>query len=194
MKRKAGLFLLAVMVAVSLGATIVASLAMYRLVSGLQDDEIHKIEASLTDRFAVFEDMLRSEHERITAHMAKVLPQIAAELERLGRKPADLSVDELDALTKKYGIQHIYFIDRAYTVFQTNLADRHEPRLSQGRVQGVPRFGVRRRQGHERRHRPVPGHGHAQDLQLLRPQGQRLHHRDLDRRPRPASPTATSPG
>ena len=27
-----------------------------------------------------------------------------------------------------------------------------------------------------------PGHGHAQDLQLLRPQGQRLHHRDLDRR------------
>ena len=122
MKRKAGLFLLAVMVAVSLGATIVASLAMYRLVSELQDDEIHKIEASLTDRFAVFEDMLRSEHERITAHMAKVLPQIAAELERLGRKPADLSVDELDALTKKYGIQHIYFIDRAYTVFQTNLA------------------------------------------------------------------------
>ena len=66
--------------------------------------------------------MLRSEHERITAHMAKVLPQIAAELERLGRKPADLSVDELDALTKKHGIQHIYFIDRAYTVFQTNLA------------------------------------------------------------------------
>ena len=61
---------------------------------------------------------------------------------------------------------------------------RHEPRLSQGRVQGVPRFGVRGRQGHERRHRPVPGHGHAQDLQLLRPQGQRLHHRDLDRCPR----------
>ena len=122
MKRKAGLFLLAVMVAVSLGATIVASLAMYRLVSELQDDEIHKIEASLTDRFAVFEELLRSEHERITARMAKVLPQIAADLERVGRKPADLSVDELDALTKKHGIQHIYFIDRAYTVFQTNLA------------------------------------------------------------------------
>jgi class 3 adenylate cyclase len=121
MKRKAGLFLLAVMIAVSLGATIVASLAMYRLVSQQQDVEIHKIEASLSDRFAVFEDMLRSEHERITAHMAKV-PQIAAELERLGRKPADLSVDELDALTRKYGIQHIYFIDRSYTVFQTNLA------------------------------------------------------------------------
>jgi len=122
MKRKAGLFLLAVMIAVSLGATIVASLAMYRLVSQQQNVEIHKIEASLTDRFAVFEDMLRSEHERITSHMAKVLPQIAAELERLDRKPADLSVDELDALTKKYGIQHIYFIDRSYTVFQTNLA------------------------------------------------------------------------
>ncbi len=122
MKRKAGLFLLAVMIAVSLGATLVASLAMYRLVSEQQDVEIHKIEASLSDRFAVFEDMLRSEHERITARMARVLPQIAAELDRLGRKPADLSVDELDELTKRYGIQHIYFIDRSYTVFQTNLA------------------------------------------------------------------------
>ena len=65
MKRKAGLFLLAVMVAVSLGATIVASLAMYRLVSELQDDEIHKIEASLSDRFAVFEELLPMEVRRI---------------------------------------------------------------------------------------------------------------------------------
>jgi class 3 adenylate cyclase len=122
MKRKVGLFLLAVMVAVSLGATIVASLAMYRLVSEQQDVEISKIEASLADRFTVFEAMLRSEHERITAHMAKVLPQIVAELRSLGRKPGDLSVAELDALAKKYGVQHIYFIDRSYKVFQTNLA------------------------------------------------------------------------
>jgi class 3 adenylate cyclase/HAMP domain-containing protein len=122
MKRKVGLFLLAVMVAVSLGATIVASLAMYRLVSNQQDVEIGKIEASLADRFAVFQDMLRSEHERITAHMAKVLPQIVAELKSLGRKPGDLSVAELDALARKYGVQHIYFIDRSYKVFQTNLA------------------------------------------------------------------------
>ena len=81
MKRKVGLFLFAVMVAVSLGATIVASLAMYRLVSEKQDAEIRNIEASLADRFDVFEIMLRTEHERITAHMDKVLPQIAAELE-----------------------------------------------------------------------------------------------------------------
>ena len=121
MKRKAGLFLLAVMIAVSLGATIVASLAMYRLVSRQQDVEIHKIEASLSDRFAVFEDMLRSEHVRITDRMAKVLPQIVVDLESLGRQPADLSVAELDVLAKKYGIQHIYFIDREPKVFQTNL-------------------------------------------------------------------------
>src|SRR5271170_3416699 len=117
MKRKAGLFLLAVMIAVSLGATIVASLAMYRLVSQQQDVEIQKIEASLSDRFAVFEDLLRSEHVRITDRMAKVLPEIAAELESLGRGPADLSVAELDALVKKYGIQNIYFIDREPKVF-----------------------------------------------------------------------------
>jgi class 3 adenylate cyclase len=122
MKRKAGLFLLAVMVAVSLGATIVASLAMYRLVSDQQDIEISKIEASLSNRFAVFETMLRDQHERITAQMGKVLPEIAAEFEGLGRQPQDLSVAQLDALVKKYGIQHIYFINRAHRVFQTNLA------------------------------------------------------------------------
>lgn len=122
MKRKVGLFLFAVMVAVSLVATLVASLAMYRLVSGTQAEEIRTIEASLSDRFSVFETMLRSEHGRIVAHMEKVLPEIAADFEGLDRNPKDLSVAELDALVKKYGVQHIYFIDRSHKVFQTNLA------------------------------------------------------------------------
>ena len=99
MKRKVGLFLFAVMLAVSVGATVVASLAMYRLVSDKQDNEIRRLEASLSDRFAVFETMLRSQHQRITAHMDKVLPAIVAELESSGRNPADLSVADLDALS-----------------------------------------------------------------------------------------------
>jgi len=121
MKRKVNLFLLAVIVAVSLGATVVASLAMYRLVAEKQANEIHRLEASLTERFAVFEAMLKSQHERIVAHMEAVLPQIADELEKLGRTPEDLSAAELDKLTRKYGVQHIYFIDRKHKVFQTNL-------------------------------------------------------------------------
>ena len=121
MKRKVNLFLFAVMVAVSLGATVVASLAMYRLVAEKQANEIHRLEASLTERFAVFEAMLKSQHERIVAHMEAVLPQIADELEKLGRTPEDLSAAELDKLTRKYGVQHIYFIDRKHKVFQTNL-------------------------------------------------------------------------
>ena len=84
--------------------------------------EIHRLEASLTERFAVFETMLRSQHERITAHMDKVLPEIVTEIESLGTKDRGLSVTELNPLTKKYDIQHIYFIDRAHKVFQTNLA------------------------------------------------------------------------
>jgi class 3 adenylate cyclase/HAMP domain-containing protein len=120
MKRKVGLFLLAVMVAVSLGAIVVTSLAMYRLASDRHAEEIRKIEASLSDRFAVFETMLKDQHARIVAHMDKVLPEIAAELERTGRTPSQLSVADLDALTKRHGIQHIYFIDRAHKVFQTN--------------------------------------------------------------------------
>ncbi|MDB5489043.1 MAG: adenylate/guanylate cyclase protein, partial [Reyranella sp.] len=80
MKRKVGLFLIAVLVAVSLGATIVASLAMYRLVSGLQDEDLRRIEASLSERFDVFETMLRSENRRNTAVMEKVLPQIEADV------------------------------------------------------------------------------------------------------------------
>lgn len=121
MKRKVGLFLFAVMLAVSVGATVVASLAMYRLVSDKQANEIRRLEASLSDRFAVFETMLRSQHQRITAHMDKVMPAIVAEFESSGRKPGDLSKADLDALTTKYDVQHIYFIDRSHKVFQTNL-------------------------------------------------------------------------
>ena len=122
MKRKVSLFLFAVVLAVSVGATVVASLAMYRLVSEKQDNEIRRLEDSLSDRFAVFETMLRSQHEKIVAHMEKVVPEIAAEFEGSGRDPADLSVADLDALVRKYDVQHIYFIDRSHKVFQTNLA------------------------------------------------------------------------
>src|SRR3981081_3805293 len=91
MKRKGNLFFFAVLVAVSLGATIVASLAMYRLVSEKQAAEIRNLEASLSERFAVFQAMLRSQHGEITAHMAKGLPQIVAELESRGRHPGALA-------------------------------------------------------------------------------------------------------
>ncbi|TAJ92809.1 MAG: adenylate/guanylate cyclase domain-containing protein [Reyranella sp.] len=122
MKRKVGLFLLTVLIAVSLGATIVASLAMYRLVSRLQDEELRRIETSLSQRFDVFETMLRSENRRNTAIMAKVMPQIEADVERTGRPAADLTIDELNALSARYGVEHIYFIDRDHRVFNTNLA------------------------------------------------------------------------
>ena len=122
MKRKVGLFLLTVLIAVSLGATIVASLAMYRLVSRLQNEELHRIEASLSQRFDVFETMLRSENERNTAVMAKVLPRIEAEVERISRPPADLTLDELNVLAARYGVAHLYFINRDHTIFNTNLA------------------------------------------------------------------------
>lgn len=121
MKRKVGLFLIAMLVAVSLGATIVASLAMYRLVSGLQDEDLRRIEASLSERFDVFETMLRSENRRNTAVMEKVLPQIEADVARTGRAPADLTIEELNAIAAKYGVEHLYFINRDHKVFQTNL-------------------------------------------------------------------------
>ena len=121
MKRKAGLFLLAVLVVASLVTMIVASVAMYRLVAGAQTEELRKIETSLSERFAVFELMLQSENRRNHRHMETVLPRIAADVERAGRDPRSLSSAEMDALATQYGIGHLYFIDRDYRVFQTNL-------------------------------------------------------------------------
>jgi class 3 adenylate cyclase len=122
MKRKAGLFLLAVIVSVTLVATLIVSFAMYRLVSERQTAEIQMLEKSLGDRFATFVVMLRAEHNRIATHMEEVLPDIAAELDTMGRTPDDLSTAELTALTRKYEVQNIYFIDRSHKVFQTTLA------------------------------------------------------------------------
>lgn len=123
MKRKVGLFLLAVMVSVTLGATLVVSLVMYRLVSDQQAEDIRALEKSLSDRFDVFTVMLRAEHGRIRTHMDETLPKIAADLDAMGRRPNELTTAELDALTAKYGVQHIYFIDRSHKIFQTNLAN-----------------------------------------------------------------------
>ena len=121
MRRKVGLFLLAVMMSVSLVAIAVTSLAMYRLTYARDMESIKKIEAGLSDRFAVFEAMLIDQFSRITEHMEAVVPQLAAEIERSGRPPDDLSTGEMNALVKKYGVQNIYFVDRRHQVFQTNL-------------------------------------------------------------------------
>src|SRR5262245_23858901 len=120
MKRKAALFLLAVIVAVTLGATLVIALTMYHLVHDRQKHEISNIEASLGDRFSVFDMLLRSEHGRIDAHMAVALPLIAEEVGRLGPSPDKLSQAQLDAVSAKYGVEDIYLIDRSHKIFQTN--------------------------------------------------------------------------
>jgi class 3 adenylate cyclase len=116
-KRKVGLFLLAVIVGVTFGAALVVSMAMSRLVSGKQAEEIRNIEKSLSERFTIFEVMLRSQHGRIRAHVERVLPMIAGEVERLSAD--QLSSDQVNALAQKYDVQDIYFIDRAHKIFQT---------------------------------------------------------------------------
>jgi class 3 adenylate cyclase len=121
MKRKVGLFLFAVMLLVTLGATLVVSLVMYRLVSARQAQEIAGIEMSLSERFEVFEDMLRSQHHIVKTHMERVIPQIAAEVTTRPAGPAGLTRPEMEALIKKYGVEHLYFIGRDHRVFQTDL-------------------------------------------------------------------------
>jgi class 3 adenylate cyclase/HAMP domain-containing protein len=122
MKRKVALFLLAVMLSVGLVSTLVVSWEMYRLVSEKQEAELQTMGKILADRFETFVVMLRTEHNRISGHMEDVLPKISADLDAMGRTPGQLGTAELDALAARYGVQHIYFIDRSYKVFQTNLA------------------------------------------------------------------------
>jgi class 3 adenylate cyclase len=93
---------------------------MYDLVSSKQDEEIDAIAQALSERFAVFEAMLHSQHLKISAHMTDVLPLIAEEMDRQGLKPEQLTQDKMNALAKTYGVERIYFIDRSHTVFQTN--------------------------------------------------------------------------
>jgi len=122
LKRKVGLFLLAVILTVTLGVGVIVSWSMYDLVSKKQDTEIDAIANSLSERFAVFEAMLHSQHLRISAHMTDVLPLIAEDLDRHGWKPEQLTLDQMNSLAKTYGVEDIYFIDRSHTIFQTNLS------------------------------------------------------------------------
>ncbi len=64
--------------------------------------------------------MLRSQHARIRDHMAEVLPLIAGDIDRLSPHPDQLTRDQMDAMTKKYGVEDIYFINRSHKIFQTN--------------------------------------------------------------------------
>ena len=137
MKRKVGLFLLAVILAVTLGTALVVSSAMYRLVSARQAQEIHNVATSLSERFTIFEVMLRSQHGRVRAHMEQVLPLIAGDIAGLSVSPEQLSHAQMDALTTKYHIDHVYFIDRQHKVFQTNFTTDMDLQFPVG---GLTRF------------------------------------------------------
>ena len=50
----------------------------------------------------------------------EVLPLIAGDIDRLSLSPDQLTRDQMDAMTKKYGVEDIYFIDRSHKIFQTN--------------------------------------------------------------------------
>lgn len=123
LKRKVGLFLLAVILFVTLGTTGVVSWRMYDLVSNKQEQEIAQIEAALSERFGIFEAVLHSQNAKIAAHMGMVLPEIADEIQTLGFEPDKMPADALDALAKGYGVEDLYFIDRTHKVFQTNFHD-----------------------------------------------------------------------
>ena len=81
--------------------------------------------------------------------------EIAAEFESLGRKPQDLSRGR--ARRARQEVRHpAHLLHRPLAQgLPDQPAYRHEPRLPRGYVHALPRLGVRRRQGHERRHRPV---------------------------------------
>src|SRR5215469_9655224 len=93
---------------------------MYKLVSSKQDEEIDAIAQALSERFTVFEAMLHSQHLKISAHMADVLPLIAEDMDRKGLEPEKLTQDQMNSLAKGYGVEKIYFIDRSHTIFKTN--------------------------------------------------------------------------
>lgn len=122
MKRKVGLFLLSVIVLVTLATTLIVSVSMYHLVSQRQEQEIHGIEDSLSDRFTAFTQMLRGEHLQAETRLGQALPKLAAELDAMGKTPADLTPADLDRFARTYGVRNIYFIDRGHRIFQTNLA------------------------------------------------------------------------
>jgi class 3 adenylate cyclase len=132
-KRKVGLFLLAVIVAVTLGVALVVSVAMYRLVSAKQAQEIRNIENSLSERFTIFEVMLRSQLSLIRAHMERVPSMIADEIEQLSVSPDQLSRAQLDALAKKYNVENIYLIDRSHKIFQTTVPSEANLRFPSGK-------------------------------------------------------------
>ena len=126
--------------------------------------------------------MLRSQHGRITGAHGK-----GAAGDRGGVRRASVAIRPTCRPTnstlssRKYDVEHIYFINRSHKVFQTNLPYDMNLVFPESDFTKFLDTVYGKRQGHERRHRHVVGDRHAADLQLLRTQGQRLHHRNLDR-------------
>ena len=196
MKRKAGLFLLAVMVAVSLGATIVASLAMYRLVSGQAGRRDPQ------DRGQPLRPLRRLRGPCCAASTRGSRPTWRRCCRRSRRtssasaaSPADLSVDRARRARPRSTASSTSTSSTARTRCSRPISPTDMNLVfPKGEFTRFPRFGVRRRQGHERRHRPVRrSRARSGPTATSAPREKTTSSRS---RPTsaPASPTATSAG
>jgi len=120
MNRRVVIFLSTFLLATVAAVLVTVAIHVRDLLSEVGDEDLITISASISEKFAVFDQALVALDASISTHMEQVLPAIQRDLVRDGIDPADLSKQQIDEIASRYGLEAIYFISRDYVVFNTN--------------------------------------------------------------------------
>lgn len=120
MKKKAALFLAAVIAVTMVLVLYVVVQNTRTLIQAEQDESISRLQILFERRFAAFDEALADTDRRINQRMIQALPAIADDLQLRDLNPSALSKADMDEIAGRYGLEHLYFVNKEFVIFNTN--------------------------------------------------------------------------
>ncbi len=120
MTRRVVIFLTSLLLVTVTAVLVTVAVQVRDLLSEVGDEDLITISASISEKFALFDQALVAVDAAVNTHMEQVLPAIQRDLERDGIDPGSLTAAQISAMAAQYGLDEIYFVSPDYVVFNTS--------------------------------------------------------------------------
>lgn len=122
MRRALQLTLLSIFLTSALVAVVIGYVSIERITQDLIERELSIAHSAITNKFNLFDVLLRREEEAMDKRMDAALPIVAQHLLDDPEKLGEVSKDDLDTLSKQVGVDNVYIIDKKTVIVATNFA------------------------------------------------------------------------
>lgn len=121
MNRRVVIFLSTFLLATVAAVMLTVAIHVRDLLSAVGDEDLITISASISEKFALFDQALVTVDTSVNTHMQQVLPAIQQDFTRDELDPADLTPQQIEAIARRYGLDTVRFVSPDFVVFGSNI-------------------------------------------------------------------------